>query len=64
MTEHKGSVDSLEKLFGTSKTDNNDDEKLKQNDISPSSAIAALIKSQPVIHHHQTPSETKRKFFI
>ncbi len=64
MTEQRGSADSFDKFFGASKTDNNDDEKLKQNDISPSSAVAALIKAQPVIHHHQTPSETKRKLLI
>lgn len=66
MPERSGSADSFDEFFGASKTDNNSDENIKpkQNDISPTSAIAALIKSQPVLHHRQTPSEKNCKIFL
>jgi hypothetical protein len=56
MPERNGSADSFDQFFGASKTDNHDDEKKPKT-----SAVAALIKSQPVVHRRQTPLETKCK---
>jgi hypothetical protein len=65
MPERNGSAESIDEFFGASNIDNdNDDKKTKQNDISPTSAVAALIKSQPVVHHRQTSLEKKRKFLV
>ncbi len=65
MPEHNGSGDSFDEFFGASKTDNDGDEKkLKQNDIPKKSAAAALIKSQPIVHHRQKSSETKCKILF
>ncbi|CAF3383441.1 unnamed protein product [Rotaria socialis] len=62
MSSRKSSVDSMGEFFGASKTDNNNIEKKpEEDDISPSAAITTLIKTQPVIHHPQTASDTSNK---
>jgi hypothetical protein len=65
MSDRNGSVDSFDEFFGAPKTDNDEnDKKPKQHDIPTSSGISALIKAQPVVHHRQTPSETKCKISL
>ncbi|CAF3737871.1 unnamed protein product [Rotaria sordida] len=57
MSSRKGSVDSFGEFFSETKTDNND-KKQNKDDIPPSSAVANLIRTQPIIHHPRTASDT------
>ena len=59
MTERVKSADSFDAFFGSPKSAEGD----VKNEISTTvPAIAALIKSQPVLHHHrQTPSDRDGK---
>ena len=52
MTERNGSLDSFLEFFGTAK---------KENVTPNDGAIAALIKTQPVVHQRRTSSDTKGK---
>ena len=50
MSARRDSVNSIDDFFGESKD--------SPKDLpTQSSAIAALIRSQPVLHHRQTPSD-------
>lgn len=53
MPERNASADSFQDFFGTSKND---------NDIPNNSAIAALIKTQPVVHQRRNSLDTRGKF--
>lgn len=58
MTERVKSADSFDAFFGSPKTG---DEEVKNEISTTSPAIVALIKSQPVLHHRQTPSDEDGK---
>lgn len=60
MPERKDSSDSFDEFFGVSKTD--DDR--KKSPIKPKeseTAIAAIIKNQPIVKRPQTPSTPEKR---
>lgn len=64
MPERNESADSFSEFFAASKPENvNDENKVKENDTPTKSAIAALIKSQPVLHR-RTPLSNKSKILF
>lgn len=64
MDSRKSSAVSLNESISPTKTvTDNNETKPDDEDISPRAAIASLIKTQPVIHHPQTASDTCKIFF-
>ncbi|UJR09757.1 hypothetical protein I4U23_013984 [Adineta vaga] len=60
MPKRNGSPDSIDEFFSGSNTNNDgDNKKSKQNNLPPSTGIAALVRSQPISQSRQIPSETK-----
>ena len=62
MPERTGSADSFDEFFSASKANNEEKTNPQEEFISPSAGIAALIKSQPVVHHRSNNSEAKREY--
>ena len=52
MPERNASADSFHEFWGTSKN---------ETDTSNNAAIAALIKTQPVVHQRRNSSDTRGK---
>lgn len=55
MSERRKSTDSDYSFFGETKR-----EEKRLDETTP--AITALIRTQPVLHHRQTPSDREGKF--
>ena len=64
MSDRNTSADSFSEFFASSKAENvNDENKFKQRDTPNKSAIATLIKSQPVLHR-RTPLDSRGKILF
>ena len=65
MSARKKSVDSFGEFFGGEKPATDVDEKQsKEGEISSPAEVTSPFKSQPVIHHPRTASDTKCKILF